>query len=447
MRSLHTPQQETNVAYNPGVTYRGGEFIAQGISQAGNAITAGLQRFAQNREESAALDMSFQTRAQPLLEEMQKFSAKDGQVSPAASLVDKGADWHKFSSSQKKAFLADVVIMGDKQDRARRQQQEDDFRKAAQQFRQDELTQRTSYQNEMQRLQALSTGATVNNINSEIGLRDRNASQDEAVGQALAAFARGGTNLNPEFSYSDWANRGGGLGNATMPEASTPFTYQQRMDRAMTTPGLGGRGAIQLQDELRKFAPKQATEIDLARMGLYNAQAEAARARAGGGAAFNPTLGTKSVTLADGSVIEIPFGTTSAGGVDWMPQTLKQFGGKALPPVVVTVAGATPGSSTRVPMTAEQYADYQTANPPAGELKKRGDRAALEEELRQHETALKAGNDERYGFGNAYSRQNRVVELKRKLAELGASSAPAASSPSRGQAIRYKLVNGQLVPE
>lgn len=70
------------MAYNPGVSYRGGEFIAQGISQAGNAITAGLQRYAQNREESAALDMSFQTRAQPLLEEMQKFSAKDGQVSP-----------------------------------------------------------------------------------------------------------------------------------------------------------------------------------------------------------------------------------------------------------------------------------------------------------------------------------------------------------------------------
>jgi hypothetical protein len=139
MRSLHTPQQETNVAYNPGVSYRGGEFIAQGISQAGNAISAGLQRYAQNREESAALDMSFQTRAQPLLEEMQKFSAKDGQVSPAAGLVDKGADWHKFSSSQKKAFLADVVIMGDKQDRARRQQQDDDFRKAAQQFQQDQF--------------------------------------------------------------------------------------------------------------------------------------------------------------------------------------------------------------------------------------------------------------------------------------------------------------------
>ena len=276
MRSLHTPQQETNVAYNPGVTFRGGELMAQGISQAGDAITAGLAQFAKNREESAALDMSFQTRAQPLLEEMQKFSAKDGQVSPAAGLVDKGADWHKFSSSQKKAFLADVVIMGDKQDRARRQQQEDDFRKAAQQFQQDQFTQLTLHQNEMQRLQALS-------INSEIAQRDRIASQDNAVGQGLAAYARGGTNLNPDFSYSDYANRGFGLGNATLPEASTPFTFQQRIERAMTTPGLGGRGAIQLQDELRKLGPRPETPLDLARISLLTAQAEAARAGMGGG--------------------------------------------------------------------------------------------------------------------------------------------------------------------
>ena len=282
MRALYTPQQETNVAYNPGVSYRGGEFIAQGISQAGNAISAGLQRYAQNREESAALDMSFQTRAQPLLEEMQKFSAKDGQVSPAAGLVDKGADWHKFSSSQKKAFLADVVIMGDKQDRARRQQQEDDFRKAAQKLQQDQFTQLTSYQNEVQRLQALSTGATVAHLGSLVAGEQQARAQDNAVGQGLAAYARSGTNMNPDFSYSDYANRGFGLGNATLPEASTPFTHQQRMERAMTTPGLGGRGSIQLQDELRKLGPRQETPIDLAHINLYNAQAEAARAGIGG---------------------------------------------------------------------------------------------------------------------------------------------------------------------
>lgn len=120
---------------------------------------------------------------------------------------------------------------------------------------------------------------------------------------------------------------------------------------------------------------------------------------------------------------------------------------KALPPVMKIERDPKTGKEYRVPMTPADYAAEQAANPPPGELKKRGDRAALEEELRQHETALKAGNDDRYGFGNAYSRQNRVVELKRKLAELGAGPAPAASSPGRGQAIRYKLVNGQLVPE
>ena len=77
-----------------------------------------------------------------------------------------------------------------------------------------------------------------------------------------------------------------------MPEASTPFTYQQRMDRAMTTPGLGGRGAIQLQDELRKLGPRPETPMDQAHINLYNAQAEAARAQAGGKADTAPSIFT-----------------------------------------------------------------------------------------------------------------------------------------------------------
>ena len=51
MRALHTPQQETNSAYNPGVTFQGGQFLAQGISQAGDAIFAGLASYAAAQEE------------------------------------------------------------------------------------------------------------------------------------------------------------------------------------------------------------------------------------------------------------------------------------------------------------------------------------------------------------------------------------------------------------
>ena len=439
MRSLHTPQQETNVAYNPGVSYRGGEFIAQGISQAGNAISAGLQRYAQNREESAALDMSFQTRAQPLLEEMQKFSAKDGQVSPAAGLVDKGADWHKFSSSQKKAFLADVVIMGDKQDRARRQQQEDDFRKAAQQFQHDQFTEQKK-QNQTANDRTYTQDALNALDRHRQAMRNLDADRRDDARLSLAQQGYEATQARFGRQEQESETQRGAVGG-----------FLRDFNQFAEGPKFNGTGMQRPMSQFeayrqaaganpRAFTPQMMD--DLGRMAVSEDRLSQSALKS-----FSPTLGTKSVTLADGRVVEVPYGTTSAGGVDWMPQTLTQSGGKALPPVVMTVPGATPGSSTRVPMTAEQYTAYQAANPPPAELKKRGDRAALEEELRQHETALKAGNDDRYGFGNAYSRQNRVVELKRKLAELGAGPAPAASSPGRGQAIRYKLVNGQLVSE
>lgn len=421
MRSLHTPQQETNVAYNPGVTFRGGEFIAQGISQAGNAITAGLQRFAQNREESAALDMSFQTRAQPLLEEMQKFSAKDGQVSPAASLVDKGADWHKFSSSQKKAFLADVVLMGDKQDRARRQQQEDDFRKAAQQFQQDQFTEQKK-QHQIANdaawtrdMRAAGQQVTDNirqmgqdvRAEGELGLRKQIHADTQA--RYATVDARTAKEQEKQDAFFTQATRGYDLADK-YPGVALPMTSERLAQFGASTGGISPQALINLAE----FSERRNDPIarDAAETARINALASRMNAE------------------------------NNQPKPWWMGAA-----GKALPPVMMIQKDNKTGKEYRVPMTAADYAAEQAANPPAAEMKKRGDRAALEEELRQHETALKAGNDDRYGFGNAYSRQNRVVELKRKLAELGASPAPAASSPSRGQAIRYKLVNGQLVPE
>jgi hypothetical protein len=145
-----------------------------------------------------------------------------------------------------------------------------------------------------------------------------------------------------------------------------------------------------------------------------------------------------SVRVVDG----VRFGTTSPSSAQVLPGPEPD---KKLPPVMKTVKDPRTGVEYRVPMTAADYQADQLANPPAAEVKKRGDRAALETELEQHLAAI-ANQDERYGLGNLYSRQNRVVEIKRKLAELG-GAAPAASAPSRGQALRYKLVNGQLVQE
>ena len=420
MRALHTPQQETNVAYNPGVSYRGGEFIAQGISQAGNAITAGLQRYAQNREESAALDMSFQTRAQPLLEEMQKFSAKDGQVSPAAGLVDKGADWHKFSSSQKKAFLADVVIMGDKQDRARRQQQEDDFRKAAQQFQQDQFTEqkkqnqtandRNYTQDALNALyrhrQAMSNLDADRRDDARLNLAERGYADTQA--RYATVDARTAKAQGEQDAFFGQAAQGYDLA-AKYPGVALPMTSERLAQFGASTRGISPQALINLTE----FSERRNDPIarDAAETARINALASRMNAE------------------------------NNQPKPWWMGAPAK-----AMPPIFKTVKGKD-GVDYKVPMSQADYAAEQAANPPPGELKKRGDRAAFEEELRQHETALKAGNDDRYGPLNAFSRQNRVVELKRKLAELGAGPAPAASSPSRGQAILYKLVNGQLVSE
>lgn len=144
MRALHTPQQETNSAYNPGVAYQGGQFLAQGISQAGGALADGLQRYAQNREEAAALDTRFQSTAEPLMQKLKLYGQLADETSPAAALLDKAADWHKLGTSQKKVLLADMLLLGDK---AEAEQQ----RKEAEQYKRLEIQDRQAQFAEVQK--------------------------------------------------------------------------------------------------------------------------------------------------------------------------------------------------------------------------------------------------------------------------------------------------------
>lgn len=128
MRALHTPQQETNSAYNPGVTFQGGQFLAQGISQAGDAITEGLQRYAANKQESAALDMRFEGTAKPLMEKLKLYGQLADENSPAAALLDKSADWHKLGNNQKKVLLADMLLLGDKTEAEQRRKEAEQYK-------------------------------------------------------------------------------------------------------------------------------------------------------------------------------------------------------------------------------------------------------------------------------------------------------------------------------
>ena len=445
MRALHTPQQETNVAYNPGVSYRGGEFIAQGISQAGNAITAGLAQFAKNREERDYMDERMKSAAANLAKyrDFEK-SASEDDTSPAGTLLKTFSNWDNKPLAAKKAALVDADHLITKSERnldqARAEQYQllavqDRQAQFAEQKKQNQIAEERNWKNDaldaLYRHQAAMRGIEADRrAEDEFGLRKQiyadtraryaaSAAERAAMDQRLANFSQlaaqptGPSRMGGDLAASLFSQPGTGLPDFSAYGPQDTQLTQQPISTARIAQLGAQTGAWQHPqfDNLaklyqgEKLDPISQLNADAAMMNATTNAAEAARRATGG-------------------------------------ET-----GRALPPVMKTVNNPKTGVDYKVPMTQADYAAEQAANPPPAEMKKRGDRAALEEELRQHETALKAGNDDRYGFGNAYSRQNRVVELKRKLAELGASTAPAASSPSRGQVISYKLVNGQLVPE
>ena len=182
MRSLHTPQQETNSAYNPGVTYQGGQLLAQGISQAGNAITEGLQRYAANKQESAALDMRFEGTAKPLMEKLKLYGQLADENSPAAALLDKSADWHKLGNNQKKVLLADMLLLGDKTEAEQRRKEAEQYKLLEIQDRQaqfDELKQHHTFQRGQAAMDALFRGLGAFQDNRRLGLSERSTALAE----------------------------------------------------------------------------------------------------------------------------------------------------------------------------------------------------------------------------------------------------------------------------
>ena len=131
MKPLHSASG-TGIGYNPGISYRGGELLGAGLAQAGNALAEGLQQFTKNREEADALNVAFESRAQPILQDLQRKAAKDGQLDPAVeAIVDKGAKWHSLGTSQKKQILADVVMLGDRRERQQREEMDNKWKALA----------------------------------------------------------------------------------------------------------------------------------------------------------------------------------------------------------------------------------------------------------------------------------------------------------------------------
>ena len=183
----------------------------------------------------------------------------------------------------------------------------------------------------------------------------------------------------------------------------------------------------------RAFTPQMMD--DLGRMAVSEDRLSQSALRS-----FSPTLGTKSVTLADGRVIEIPFGTTSAGGVDWMPQTLTQFGGKApVPTVSITTTDADGNKVTRKLTAAEAAALPPTV--PADIQKQMAD---LRKAIAKDEGDIGAG-DSRLWYGG--SRSERLKENRAMLdafeRNYGGAKPAAATATPQSKAQRANAIAAQ----
>ena len=422
MRSLHTPQQETNSAYNPGVSFQGGQFIAQGISQAGDAISAGLAQFAKNREERDYMDERMKSVAANLAKyrDFEK-SASEDDTSPAGTLLKTFSNWDNKPLAAKKAALVDADHLITKSERNLDQARAEQYQMLAVQDRQaqfaaqqkqNQIAEERNWKNDA--LDALYRHqAAMRNIDADRRAEGEFDLRKQIYADTRARYAAG------EKDAETQRGAVGGLLRDFNQFAEGPQFNGTGMQRPMSQFEAYRRAA---GANPRAFTPQMMD--DLGRMAVSEDRLSQSALRS-----FSPTLGTKSVTLADGRVIEIPFGTTSAGGVDWMPQTLTQTGGKApVPTVSITTTDADGNKKTRKLTAAEDAALPPTV--PADIQKQMAD---LRKAIAADEGEM-GGGDERLWYGG--SRAERIKENTAKLGALqrnygGAkAAAPAAAPPT-----------------
>lgn len=286
------------MSYAPGIQYIGGQLLGQGIAQAGQALTSGLDRYA------ARKDATEQLRAQlagPQVSGLATYAEAPGAATTPNGLADsmgtpegpnEGTGEGNATEAEKKVHkltkaLRDIGEHGYgysrpvvdsmgyneltglvRREEKLREQRQDALVKARliqeaqhQQAQEDlALKQFGLAQDADKRAAELAAVMLPYHKLQTAGLMQAQQ-ENEAIGNALGAFSRGGTNVSP-VSYSDWAARAGvQLGGTPPPVGSTPFTYEDRVNRALQTPGLGGRGAVQLLGTLEKFAPKEPDEL------------------------------------------------------------------------------------------------------------------------------------------------------------------------------------------
>lgn len=311
MRALHTPQQETNSAYNPGVTFQGGQFLAQGISQAGDAITEGLQRYAANKQESAALDMRFEGTAKPLMEKLKLYGQLADENSPAAALLDKSADWHKLGNNQKKVLLADMLLLGDKTEAEQR-------RKEAEQYKLLEIQDRQAQFDELKKYRQSELARNLGNDAWRMGMdiydRFRNARTDDRLERSTALA---------EQTHADTLKRFATQQQEAEAQRAAVGGLVRDFNQFAEGPQFNGTGMVRPMGQFDAYRralganPRAVTEemvLGLGRMAVSEDRLNQP------GAAFSPSLSTQTVTMSDGTVVEMPVGRVGPNGAQFFPE-------------------------------------------------------------------------------------------------------------------------------
>lgn len=323
------------MSYAPGIQYIGGQLLGQGIQQAGAALGGGLQdalrTYVKNKEEDQFVTQRLENLA-PQLKKYATYEAMADERGPAAQLVSNLGKFADQPLAKKKAALVDAVLfIAKKEDEQKRKEAEQWHLLAAQhQQAQDDLAlkQFGLAQDADKRAAELAAVMLPYHKLQTAGLMQAQQ-ENEAIGNALGAFSRGGTNVSP-VSYSDWAARAGvQLGGTPPPVGSTPFTYEDRVNRALQTPGLGGRGAVQLLGTLERFAPKEPDELKRLQAVKLGLEIEGMR---------NPD---KSFGIVD---LEKQTGDPRLSGLFGVPKTggVQRTGRSDLPEGLPSVPGHTP---------------------------------------------------------------------------------------------------------
>ena len=322
MRSLHTPQTETNSAYNPGVSYRGGEFIAQGISQAGNAISAGLAQFAKNREERDYMDERMKSVAANLAKyrDFEK-SASEDDTSPAGTLLKTFSNWDNKPLAAKKAALVDADHLITKSERnldqARAEQYQllavqDRQAQFAEQKKQNQIAEERNWKNDaldaLYRHQAAMRGIEADRrAEDEFGLRKQiyadtraryaaSAAERAAMDQRLANFSQlaaqptGPSRMGGDLAASLFSQPGTGLPDFSAYGPQDTQLTQQPISTARIAQLGAQTGAWQHPqfDNLaklyqgEKLDPISQLNADAAMLNAKTHAAEAARRATGG---------------------------------------------------------------------------------------------------------------------------------------------------------------------